>query len=85
MDPDDVPRFRSWKAAVTGHVGRLLAYACPLGEENATQRKLIEKALAARPLGDDKRGIARSPRGLTGTWATDRTTRRRSSGWPKKS
>jgi Mannosyl-glycoprotein endo-beta-N-acetylglucosaminidase len=71
MDPDDVPKFRSWKAAVTGHVGRLLAYALPLGEENATQRKLIEKALEARPLDNSKRGIARSPHGLTGTWATD--------------
>jgi hypothetical protein len=71
MDPDDVPKFRTWKAAVTGHVGRLLAYAIPLGEENATQRKLIEKALEARPLDDSKRGIARSPRGLTGTWAAD--------------
>jgi hypothetical protein len=71
MDPDDVPKFRSWKAAVTGHVGRLLAYAIPLGEENATQRRLIERALEARPLDDSKRGIARSPRGLTGTWAAD--------------
>jgi hypothetical protein len=71
MDPDDVPKFRSWKAAVTGHVGRLLAYAIPLGEENATQRKLIGKALEARLLDDSKRGIARSPRGLTGTWAAD--------------
>ena len=33
MDPDDVPRFRVLKAAVTGHVGRLLAYAPPRGGE----------------------------------------------------
>lgn len=71
MDPEDVPRFRTWKAAVTGHVGRLLAYAVPLGEENSAQRALIDKALEARPLADTMRGVATSPRGLAGTWAAD--------------
>jgi hypothetical protein len=59
------------KAAVTGHVGRLLAYAVPLGEENSAQRALIDKALEARPLADTMRGVATSPRGLAGTWAAD--------------
>lgn len=71
MDPDDVPKFRTWKAAVTAHVGRLLAYAVPLGEENTAQRALIGKALEARPLADSMRGVATSPRGLAGTWAAD--------------
>jgi hypothetical protein len=71
MDPDDVPKFRTWRAGVVGHVGRLLAYAIPLGAETAVQRALILKALEARPLGDDKRGLATSPQGLAGVWAAD--------------
>lgn len=71
MDPDDVPKFRTWRAGVVGHVGRVLAYALPLGAENAVQRALIVKALEARPLSDDKRGIATSPLGLAGVWASD--------------
>lgn len=56
---------------MTGHVGRLLAYAVPLGEENSAQRALIDKALEARPLADTMRGVTTSPRGLAGTWAAD--------------
>lgn len=63
--------FRSWPAAVRAHVGRLLAYALTGQEANAAQRALITEALAARPLPDDKRGIAKTLRGLAGTWAVD--------------
>ena len=31
----------------------------------------ITEALAARPLPDDRRGIAKTLRGLAGTWAVD--------------
>lgn len=51
--------FPSWKDdAVPAHVGRLLAYALPLGAENDAQRALIEKALSYRGLPDTMRGSA---------------------------
>jgi hypothetical protein len=64
--------FPSWKAAVTAHVGRLLAYTLAKGEENEKQRRLIDKALKVRALPDSSRGVAPTLNGLAGTWAADR-------------
>jgi hypothetical protein len=69
-DPDDVPRFRTWKAAVRAHVGRLMAYAVPPGQETSAQAELIAAALAARPLAPSVRGNVTRVGGLEGTWAT---------------
>jgi hypothetical protein len=63
--------FPNWETAVRAHTGRLLAYSLPAGSENAAQLKLIEEALAFRPLPDDKRGVAPTLKGLAGTWAAD--------------
>jgi hypothetical protein len=64
--------FSSWDKAVRAHVGRLLAYAIPEGEETAAQRKLIKEALAVRPLPSNLRGAAPTLKGLAGTWAADK-------------
>ncbi|HUP32766.1 MAG TPA: glucosaminidase domain-containing protein, partial [Gaiellaceae bacterium] len=64
--------FSSWDKAVRAHVGRLLAYAIPEGEETPAQRKLIKEALAVRPLPSNRRGCAPTLKGLAGTWATDK-------------
>jgi flagellum-specific peptidoglycan hydrolase FlgJ len=63
--------FTSWDKAIRAHVGRLLAYAIPEGEETPAQKKLIKEALTVRPLPSDRRGIAPKLSGLAGTWATD--------------
>ena len=63
--------FPSWPKAVEAHVGRLLAYALPAGRENSAQRRVIEAALAWRPLPDSLRGVAPSLAGLARTWAAD--------------
>lgn len=63
--------FPNWKAAVRAHVGRVLAYALPKGQETAAQRELITEALAWRPLPDSLRGAAPTPARLAGTWAAD--------------
>ena len=65
-----MPRFKNWKAAVRAHVGRLVAYAVLPGHETARQARLIEAALAARPLSASVRGQVRTIGGLGGTWAT---------------
>jgi hypothetical protein len=70
VDEELVPKWISWEGAVTGHVGRLLAYAIPKGKGTAAQRALIKTALAKRPLPDDKRGVASTLAGLEG-WADD--------------
>ena len=63
--------FPDWETAVRAHTGRLLAYSLPLGGESTAQLKLIDEALAFRPLPDDKRGVAAALKGLAGTWAAD--------------
>jgi hypothetical protein len=68
--PDEVPRFRSWKAAVTAHVGRLIAYAVPPGQETPQQLALVVPALRARPLSPAVHGRVKTVGGLEGTWAT---------------
>jgi hypothetical protein len=63
--------FPSWKQAIDAHVGRLLAYAIGAGQGTDAQRALIAKALAVRPLGADKRGVAALLGGLVPGWAAD--------------
>jgi hypothetical protein len=70
VDPALVPRWQDWLNGVIGHVGRLLAYAIPKGQENAAQKPLIEAALAKRALPDGKRGVAVTLAGLS-EWAED--------------
>ena len=70
-EPGEGISFPSWKKAVRAHVGRLLAYAIPKGDENAAQKALIEEALEWRPLPDALRGVAPTLKGLAGTWAAD--------------
>lgn len=70
-EPGKGVSFSSWDKAVRAHVGRLLAYAIPEGQETPAQRKLIEEALAVRPLPSNRRGVASTLSGLAGTWATD--------------
>jgi N-acetylmuramoyl-L-alanine amidase/Mannosyl-glycoprotein endo-beta-N-acetylglucosaminidase len=62
--------FGSWKTASRAHVGRLLAYALPVGAGTPQQQSLIAVALGFRPLPEALRGVAPRLRGLTGTWAT---------------
>ena len=68
-DPDLVPRFKTWKAAVRAHVGRLVAYTVSAGRETPAQAALIEAALKARPLSAAVRGQVKTVGGLEGTWA----------------
>jgi hypothetical protein len=63
--------FPTWKKAVRAHAGRLLAYAIHKDGGTAAQRALIAEALAVRPLGDDKRGVAPVLGGLVPNWAAD--------------
>lgn len=51
--------FKSWEHdAIPAHIGRLLAYALPLGKANAAQLALIRQALGYRRLPDAMRGSA---------------------------
>ena len=51
--------FASWKDdAIPAHVGRLLAYALPLGQGTPAQQTLIARALRYRALPDALRGSA---------------------------
>ena len=70
-EPDVGLSFPTLPAAIRAHVGRLLAYAIPAGAESLDQRRLIEEALAARPLPAALRGAAPTLKGLAGTWAAD--------------
>jgi len=63
--------FPTLPLAVRAHVGRLLAYAIPAGAESFGQRRLINEALAVRPLPSSLRGAAPTLKGLAGTWAAD--------------
>jgi hypothetical protein len=62
--------FENWTVqAIPAHVGRLLAYALTDDQASQRQRKVIQEALAFRPLPAKYRGCARTWRGLNGTWA----------------
>jgi hypothetical protein len=63
--------FPSWQTAIRAHTGRLLAYSLPAGAENEAQASLIHEALEFRPLPQNRRGVARTLQGLSGTWAAD--------------
>ncbi len=64
--------FQDWRHSVVAHVGRLLAYARKDADLDATQRMLVDRALAYRGLPLSYRGIAPTIDKLTGTWAADR-------------
>ena len=70
--PGEGVSFPSWQKAVRAHVGRLLAYALRVGQENDAQRRLIEEALTWRPLPARFRGVAPTLEKLSGRWAADR-------------
>lgn len=70
VDPAKVPKWTSWPGAVTGHVGRVLAYAIPAGAETEAQKALIDAALAKRELPAGLRGVAPTIAGLS-AWAGD--------------
>jgi hypothetical protein len=62
--------FASWAGeSAPAHVGRVLAYALPIGQGTAAQQALIAQALAVRPLPPRYRGIAPTWKGLNGRWA----------------
>jgi flagellum-specific peptidoglycan hydrolase FlgJ len=63
--------FTSWDKACRAHVGRLLAYALPEGDETRAQKALIKEALKVRDLPADRRGRAPALAGLSGSWAMD--------------
>ncbi|NTU80741.1 MAG: glucosaminidase domain-containing protein [Chloroflexales bacterium] len=67
--------FAAWDAdAVSAHLGRLLAYALPIGAGDDYQRALIDYALSLRPLGRANRGVALTYIDLNGRWAVPGTT-----------
>jgi hypothetical protein len=62
--------FPSWDPnAVVAHIGRLLAYALPVGEGTVQQQSLIDTALRIRPLPDHLRGSCTAIMDLNGKWA----------------
>ncbi len=70
IPPEEVPRWDTWRDAVIGHVGRLLAYALPKETGTPQQKQLIQAALAKRGLRDELRGCAPTVDGLR-NWAGD--------------
>jgi hypothetical protein len=70
-EPGKGNSFPSLTAGIRAHTGRLLAYVLPGGTGNPAQAALITEALEARALPDDRRGIAPTLAGLSGTWAKD--------------
>jgi hypothetical protein len=56
--------FDSWDVASQAHLGRLLAYAIPNGGGSEAQRKMIQFALAFRPLPTTLRGTAHTLKAL---------------------
>jgi len=69
--PGEGLSFPDLKAAVHAHTGRLLAYCLPSGAGNPAQVKLVNEALAFRPLPENLRGSAPTLGGLVGKWAVD--------------
>lgn len=67
--------FARWDGdAIRAHIGRLLAYALPMGQGTPAQQRLIAEALALRPLPAAYRGAAPTWRGLNGRWASPGAT-----------
>ncbi|NWF79226.1 MAG: glucosaminidase domain-containing protein [Chloroflexi bacterium] len=66
--------FAAWDSdAVRAHLGRLLAYALPVGAGNPAQQALIDYALAVRGLATTNRGVALTITDLNGRWAVPGT------------
>lgn len=65
--------FATWELAAKSHIGRLLAYALPVGQGSAAQRQLILGALHDRPLPLMYRGSAVTLSGLGRRWAVPGT------------
>lgn len=64
--------FADWaRDSIPAHVGRLLAYALPLGQGAPAQQQLLARSLSVRGLPVTYRGSAPTLRGLTGRWAMD--------------
>ncbi len=62
--------FPTWADdAIPAHLGRLLAYALPVGHGTPEQQALITRALTLAPLPASYRGIAPTLQGLEHTWA----------------
>jgi hypothetical protein len=66
--------FANWgNGAVPAHLGRLLAYALPADQGDATRQALIDQALGFRALPASHRGSAPTILGLNGRWAVPGT------------
>jgi hypothetical protein len=66
--------FSTWGSdAVPAHLGRLLAYALPIGAGDAAQQSLIDHALSYRSLPASHRNSAPTILGLNGRWAVPGT------------
>jgi hypothetical protein len=63
--------FPTWQHAVRAHVGRLAAYAIPVGAGTPEQEELITEALKWRALPDANRGRVHTMADLAGRWAAD--------------
>lgn len=62
--------FASWvDESIPAHLGRLLAYALPVGAGTPYQQQLIDYALMRRPLPSSLRGVAVTIIDLNGRWA----------------
>jgi hypothetical protein len=62
--------FANWDSdGIRAHLGRLLAYAIPIGAGSDVQRSMIDFALSFRPLGRLNRGVALTYPELNGRWA----------------
>lgn len=62
--------FPTWADdAIPAHLGRLLAYALPVGHGTPEQQALITRALTLAPLPASYRGCAALLVGIEGTWA----------------
>ncbi len=66
--------FTSWVGeSIPAHLGRLLAYALPIGAGTPYQQQLIDYALSRRPLPASLRGVATTITDLNGRWAVPGT------------
>jgi hypothetical protein len=61
--------FDTLEYGIKSHIGRLLAYRIPPGNERAVQKLYIQKALFDRALPATYRGMINSVSGLNMTWA----------------
>jgi len=70
--PGEGLSFDSWGRSATAHVGRLLAYALPVGHGTPEQQAIMAQALSYRALPDRYRGSATQVSDFgAGVWAAD--------------